>query len=294
MITQLMAEQASRFENVLEDYLSNLPQTSSQLYHAIKYSSLGGGKRFRPFLVSQVAKLWNIDESLALKAAMAIELIHCYSLVHDDLPAMDDDDLRRGKATLHKKYDEATAILVGDALQSLAFEALSSPQLELAAEKKLKLIHALSSAAGAHGMVLGQMLDMQGERAESLTLNEVENIQRFKTGALIACSAQFGGILGGASAKEEKKLYQWGLFLGEAFQITDDLLDHLGNSEKMGKKLQKDDAKGKVTFVTLLGEEGAKARLYELEQHSENLLDDWGEKSNHLKDLWAWLIKRDY
>ncbi len=294
MLPKLMAENAGRFERIIEAYLKDVPQISMQLHEAIKYSSLNGGKRFRPFLVRQIAQLWDIDENISLKAAIAIELIHCYSLVHDDLPAMDDDDLRRGKLTIHKKYDEATAILVGDALQSLAFEYLSQKAFDVPLDVKIKLISALSRASGVHGMVLGQMLDIESEKAQYLTIAEIENIQRFKTGALIACSAQFGAIIAQAAAEQEEKIYQWGLALGEAFQITDDLLDHFGDSQKMGKKLQKDDVKGKITFVTLLGVEGAQLRLSSLEKSAKELLEEFGKKAQILNELWAWLIKRDH
>ncbi len=294
MIKKLLAQNARQFEDVIRDFLTENNPLSAQLQEAMNYACLDGGKRFRPFLTKQVAKLFGGDENIALKAALAIEFIHCYSLVHDDLPAMDDDDLRRGKATVHKKYDEATAILTGDALQSLAFMLLSSPDLAVDAQGKLKLINALSNAAGHKGMVLGQMLDIAAEKADSLSLSEVENIQRFKTGALIACAAQFGAIIGQATEEQEQNICNWALLLGEAFQITDDLLDHFGNSQKMGKRLQKDDEKGKVTFVSLLGADGARQRLDDLKLSAEQSLATFGEKADILRQLWDWLIRREH
>ncbi|MFV0431450.1 MAG: polyprenyl synthetase family protein [Alphaproteobacteria bacterium] len=292
MVLQNIQANAFKFENLLKEALSQSSIASPLLLDAIQYGSLDGGKRFRPFLVAQIAALFDVDETLALKAAIPIELIHCYSLIHDDLPAMDNDDLRRGRPTVHKKYDEATAILAGDMLQSLAFEYLS--QLNLESSKTIRLLQILSH--GAQNMVSGQMFDMAAENqdANTLSLKDIKNIQQLKTGALIAASAQFGAILGSASSQDEANIYEWGLELGEAFQITDDLLDTFGNEEKVGKRLQKDDKHGKVTFVTLLGIDGAQARVTNLQKSAYLRMEKYGSKAQIINNLWQWLAQRDH
>ncbi|MFV0320934.1 MAG: polyprenyl synthetase family protein [Alphaproteobacteria bacterium] len=289
---QSIKANAQDFEVILQKALSYNSIAAKQLENAVHYSVLGGGKRFRPFLVRLVADLYNVNKELALNASVAIELIHCYSLVHDDLPAMDDDDLRRGQPTTHKKYDEATAILAGDILQTMAFSHLL--RLNLSQQKIIALSQCLTIAS--QDMVSGQMLDMQAETkdANELTLKDIQQIQRLKTGAIIAASAKFGAILGNASNEEQKNIYQWGLELGEAFQISDDLLDMYGSEEKAGKRLQKDDDHGKVTFVTLLGAKGAKERVLQLQQSAAQRLAKYGNKADNLNGLWQWLIARDF
>ncbi len=256
---------------------------------AMRYSTLDSGKRFRPFLLQQVGTMFDVSKELCLQAAVSVELIHCYSLIHDDLPAMDDDDMRRGRPSNHKQFDEATAILAGDALQSLAFEQLT--QLPIMPAKIVALIQILSAAAGAQGMVGGQMLDMMPQQQD---ITHIQCIQQMKTGALIEASCLMGAILGNADQHQQNAIQAWARCLGEAFQITDDLLDSLGNAEKMGKAVQKDDAKGKVTFVSLLGIDGAKQRLLDLQQQAQDDLAIFEGKANGLHQLWQWLMNRDY
>lgn len=289
---QLIQANANDFEKILQQALSYNPIAAKQLENAVHYSVLGGGKRFRPFLVRLVGELYDIDINSALNASVAIELIHCYSLIHDDLPAMDDDDLRRGQPTIHKKFDEATAILAGDILQTMAFSHLF--RLNLPQQKIIALSQCLNIAS--QDMVSGQMLDMQAENKDTdqLSLKDVQQIQQLKTGAIIAASAKFGAILGDTSDEEQKNIYQWGLELGEAFQISDDLLDMYGAEEKAGKRLQKDNDHGKVTFVTLLGTDGATDRISQLQQNAAKRLKKYGNKADNLSHLWQWLIARDF
>lgn len=291
MLSTIQAN-SNDFDTILQKALWQNPIVAQSLEEAVHYSVLGGGKRFRPFLVRIVASLYDVDAALALNASVAIELIHCYSLVHDDLPAMDDDDLRRGQPTTHKKYDEATAILAGDILQTMAFTHLLG--LDYPQKKIVALSQCLSLAS--QDMVSGQMLDMQAESkdANELTLKDIQQIQCLKTGAIIAASAKFGAILGNASIEEQENIHKWGLELGEAFQISDDLLNIYGSEEKAGKRLQKDDEHGKVTFVTLLGTKGAKDRIHQLQQSAAQRLAEYGNKADNLNDLWQWLVARDH
>lgn len=287
---------AAEFEKLLKPCFHDLG-LSRQLQEAMAYGSLAAGKRFRPFLTYKIGQIFHVEPALCLKASIAIELIHCYSLIHDDLPSMDNDDLRRGKPTLHRKYDEATAILAGDALQSLAYEHLCSMDKDMPAEKLMALISTLAHAAGSQGMVGGQMLDMEAEEkhAHHISLKDIENIQRLKTGAIIEASCLFGAILGDADFEQKQAIHHWSRYLGEAFQITDDLLDHLGDAKMMGKEAQKDDAHGKMTFVTILGLKGAEQHLKNLRQKARIHLDQMGlDPDDQLDDLWAWLLHRKF
>ena len=258
-----------------------------QLHDAMRYAMLGG-KMLRGFLVLESARLHGVDETAALDAALAIECIHAYSLVHDDLPCMDDDDLRRGQPTLHRKWDEATATLAGDALQSFAFELLSSDHMGVHA---LPLIRALAASAGKDGMVSGQMLDIAAETAAApLTLDEITRLQARKTGCLIEWSATAGAVLAGADAGA---LRAYASALGLAFQIADDILDIEGDVAKVGKALRKDETAGKATFVSLLGLEAAKARAKELCETACAALSPYGEGAATLKDAARFVISRD-
>ncbi|OYX44010.1 MAG: farnesyl-diphosphate synthase [Rhodobacterales bacterium 32-67-9] len=252
--------------------------------------ALKGGKRLRAFLVLESAALHGIAAETAMPAAAAVEALHAYSLVHDDLPAMDDDDLRRGQPTLHVKWDEATAILAGDALQTLAFELLTDPALG-AAERRIALVRALSLASGAEGMVLGQALDIAAETAPTpLTLEEITALQAGKTGALFAFAATSGAILADA---DPGPLARYARALGLAFQIADDILDVEGDPEKAGKKLGKDHAAGKATFVSLLGLSAAKARARDLVAEAEAALLPYGAAAEHLRDVARFVIARE-
>lgn len=257
--------------------------------HAMRYA-LTGGKRLRAFLVLESAALHGIAAESAVPAAAAVEALHAYSLIHDDLPAMDDDDLRRGQPTVHVKWDEATAILAGDALQSLAFELLADPALG-AANRRVTLIAGLAQAAGARGMVLGQALDIAAETAaRPLTLAEITELQAAKTGALIRWSAGAGAVLAGA---DPAPLSAYAAALGLAFQIADDLLDVTGDPAKIGKRVQKDAQAGKATFVSLLGLAGAKARAADLVEQAEAALAPYGGRAANLIAAARFAISRE-
>jgi len=233
----------------------------ARLLEAMRYSSLGGGKRLRPFLVIESARLFGVVGDAALRTACALEMIHCYSLVHDDLPAMDDDDLRRGRPTTHKAFDEATAILAGDGLLTYAFDVVADPQTHPDAGVRAALVLALARAAGLGGMVGGQALDLAAETAATpLTLEATLQMQAMKTGALLRFAADAGGILGGASVSQARALTRYGEALGAAFQIADDILDAEGDSAALGKRAGKDAERGKATLVGLLGLDAARAR----------------------------------
>jgi farnesyl diphosphate synthase len=255
---------------------------------AMRYTCTGG-KRLRAFLVLEGARLHDVAPDVADQAAAAIEMIHAYSLVHDDLPCMDNDDLRRGVPTVHIQWDEATAVLTGDALQTLAFDVLSN--LDAHAEIRLALISSMAKAAGANGMVLGQALDIAAETAATpLTLKEITRLQAGKTGALIEWSGQAGAILAEA---DPAPLRQYAHALGLAFQIADDIMDVEGDPDKAGKRLQKDADAGKATFVSLLGMEGAKARAHDLVVQASDALSPYGEAADNLKAAARFVIDRD-
>ncbi|MDG3041372.1 polyprenyl synthetase family protein [Roseicyclus marinus] len=249
-----------------------------------------GGKRLRGFLVLESAGLFDVPAAQALFAAGAVECLHAYSLVHDDLPCMDDDDLRRGRPTVHVKWDEATAVLVGDALQTFAFELLADPRAGDATQR-VSLIGSLARASGAQGMVLGQAQDIAAETAAlPLTLDQITELQGNKTGRLIEWPAEAGAILGGA---DPAPLRVYARAIGLAFQIADDILDVTGDAATAGKALQKDAAAGKATFVSLLGLDGAKARAADLVEEAQTALAPYGNKAHNLAALARYIIDRD-
>ncbi len=256
---------------------------------AMRYA-LKGGKGLRGFLVIEGARLHDVAPENAVFAAAAVEAIHAYSLVHDDLPCMDDDDLRRGRPTLHVEWDEATAVLAGDALQSLAFEMLAA-EADTAPEIRLSLIASLAQASGAAGMVLGQAQDIAAESAaQPLDLDQITALQANKTGALIRWSAEAGAVLGGA---DPGPLRHYAQALGLAFQIADDILDIEGDAQKTGKRLRKDAEAGKATFVSLLGLDGAKAKAATLVAEAEAALSPYGPAAETLRDAARFVIARD-
>jgi len=260
----------------------------ARLLDAMRYASLGGGKRFRPFLVVECATLFDVAREHSLMAAAALECVHCYSLAHDDLPAMDDDDLRRGRPTTHKAFDEATAILAGDGLLTFAFDILSRPQTHPDAEVRLKLVSALARASGLGGMVGGQMLDLAAEgrfdrSPPALGEQEVKTLQAMKTGALLRYGCVAGAILGKASPANLSALERYGSALGEAFQIADDLLDLEGDPATVGKATGKDAAAHKATLVGVLGAAPAKRRLEALVAEAQAALGPFGNDAEVLK-----------
>jgi farnesyl diphosphate synthase len=266
-------------------------ERGGRLGDAMRYATLGGGKRFRPFLLLEAAALFGVSQSQALAAAAAVECVHCYSLVHDDLPAMDDDDLRRGRATLHKAFDEATAILAGDALLTLAFEILARPETDPDPEVRSELVLGLARASGWQGMAGGQMLDLLAEHT-STDLPGVERIEALKTGALIEFSVSAGAILGRGGADERRALSRYARAMGLAFQIADDLLDAEGDAAEVGKATAKDVASGKATFVSLLGIEATHDKLKEIEAEALDALDGWDSRADVLREAVRFVSSR--
>ncbi|MEL7302852.1 MAG: polyprenyl synthetase family protein [Pseudomonadota bacterium] len=277
-----LARTASHVESRLEAQLdASVAVAAPRLRDAMRYAVLNGGKRFRPFLVLQAAALFDIAQDAAIETATAIEYIHCYSLVHDDLPAMDDDDLRRGQPTVHKAFDEATAVLAGDALQTMAFEVLTGSQAPNDPAIRAELVRLLAQASGLHGMCGGQMLDLEAESAPSEAA-DVATIQSLKTGALIRAACEMGAALGNASSKDRAALVTYAEHLGLAFQISDDLLDVTGDAETVGKATGKDEAAGKGTFISQLGIDGARKRLAETEAAAVAALSVFGDRAETL------------
>ena len=290
-IESALQETALAIEQVLDQILTLENAAEMRLFDAMRYATLGGGKRFRPFLTRQCAGLFGVDSSSALRAGAAIELIHCYSLVHDDLPAMDDDDLRRGKPTVHKKYDEATAILVGDALLTLAFEIIVDPEIHEMASVRTELVKGLAKASGGHGMVGGQMIDLAAETM-ALDIGGITRLQQLKTGAIIAFSCEAGAILGRASLEAREALRGYAHDLGLAFQIADDLLDVEGTLEETGKAVGKDEAAGKATFVSILGVERARAQANLLADQAIEHLGVFNDAADQLRAAARFVVER--
>lgn len=265
----------------------------SRLMAAMRHSSLDGGKRLRPFLVLESAALFDVKPEQAVLAGSALESIHCYSLVHDDLPAMDDDDLRRGKPTTHKAYDEATAILAGDALLTLAFDILSREQTHPNAQTRIELVKLYSQNAGLGGMVGGQMLDLEAETKPSISEQEILTLQAMKTGALIRCACEAGVVLGNASSDDRQRLTEFGKIIGQAFQLADDILDVTSDAQTMGKMTAKDADKGKGTLVSLYGLEASRLRAKDLLDEAIAILDPFGKKADILIEAARFTIERE-
>ena len=262
----------------------------AQLYQAMRHACIGGGKRLRPLLVCETAALFDVPQATALPVALAVECIHVYSLIHDDLPCMDDDDLRRGKPTVHRAFDEATAVLAGDALHALAFALLA--KTEIAPPLQSALVAALAKAAGPEGMAGGQMLDLAAE-GKTLILADIQHLQRLKTGALIEFAVNSGAILGEASTELSAALHHYAAAVGMAFQIADDLLDHQGDAAIAGKALNKDAAAGKATFVSLLGAQAAEDEAGRLAREAIDALAPFGPKADLLRAIARYTVGRD-
>lgn len=286
-----LAEAAERAEEALDRLLPQGDEAQSRLYEAMRYASLGGGKRLRAFLVMQAASLFHVSPRAADRVAASVEMLHAYSLVHDDLPAMDDDDLRRGRPSCHKAFDEATAILAGDALQARAFEILAEPDTHPDPAVRCELISTLGQAAGARGMAGGQMIDLIAE-AHTLTEAEVTRLQLLKTARLITWCCEAGAILGKAPSSLRHALAGYGRDLGLAFQIADDILDETGTPEELGKTPKKDAAAGKATLVALLGLERARSQARMLADQAVGHLDPFGPPAEKLRDLVAFVVTR--
>ena len=290
-LTGAMAGAVPVVEAALTELIGQSNGLEGRLTDAMRYASLNGGKRLRGFLALQVAGLFGVPQARAARVAASVEMLHAYSLVHDDLPAMDDDDLRRGQPSTHVRFDEATAILAGDALQCLAFATLADPLTHGDAGVRIALVAALADAAGAAGMVGGQMIDMEGE-GRALALAEIERLHALKTGRLIRYSAEAGAILGQAAAAERQAIAQYGRHLGAAFQVADDVLDATGDAEQLGKTAGKDADAGKSTFVALLGIEGARAEAERLGHRAGAALDGFGREADRLRALARYVVER--
>ena len=263
-----------------------------KLFEAINYSILSSGKRLRPYLVIQSSKLFDVDQKNALRVASSIEMIHAYSLIHDDLPSMDNDFLRRGLPATHRKYNEATAILAGDSLLTLSFEILSDNLTHNDSKIRCELIYELARAAGANGMVAGQMMDLEAEN-KKLSIGVITRIQRLKTGALIAFSCNAGAILGRAEKKYKFALQGYAHDIGLAYQIRDDLLDITSTTKKLGKKVNKDKKIGKKNFVSILGKERAKKQLEILGNQAIEHLEVFDNRADMLREIAIFIVERN-
>ena len=290
-VAAAMARVAGEVEAALDDLLPVPEGAEARLAEAMRYATLGGGKRMRAFLAMECAALFRVDRRCAARVGAAIEMLHAYSLVHDDLPAMDDDALRRGKPTTHIAFDEATAILTGDALQARAFEVLAEADTHSNPEARCELVVCLGHAAGARGMAGGQMIDMLAE-GRTLTAEQIIRLQALKTGRLIQFSAEAGAILGRAAPLQRHMLAAYGRDLGGAFQIADDLLDLHGTAEEAGKAVGKDAVAGKATLVAILGPERARAQADMLARQAAGHLDSFGERAELLRQLAAYVVTR--
>ncbi|MBI4184277.1 MAG: polyprenyl synthetase family protein [Proteobacteria bacterium] len=286
-----MAEAAAAVDGMLDRLLPRPADAESRLAEAMRYAALGPGKRLRPFLVITGSRLFNVATTSALRVAAAVEMVHAYSLVHDDLPAMDDDEMRRGRPTVHVAFDEATAILAGDGLLTRAFEVLADPLTHSNPAVCCQLIAALADAAGARGMVGGQMIDLMAEH-QRLDQAEITRLQMLKTGKLIGFSCEAGAILGRAPAQQRFALQAYAHDLGLAFQIADDLLDIAGDAGEMGKAASKDAAAGKATLVALIGPERARAHARLLARQAVQHLDSFDEKADLLRHLARFVVER--
>jgi farnesyl diphosphate synthase len=286
-----LAQTQDAVNQVMDRVIPRSEAPERRLFEAMRYSALGPGKRLRPFLLLSSAGLFAVPRAWALRAAAAVELVHCYSLIHDDLPAMDDADLRRGRPTNHRQFDEATAVLAGDTLLTLAFEVLSDAATHNDPAVRCALVNALARAAGGEGMCAGQMFDLLAEDMD-LDLDAIIRLQRLKTGALIGFSCAAGAILGRADAAARAALEAYADALGLAFQIADDLLDAEGDENDVGKSLRRDEAAGKATFVSLLGRELARERAQDLAARAVGQLDLFGEDAKPLRAVARFVVER--
>lgn len=288
-----LKETAERVNTALDGLLPRDQGPESRLISAIRYSALDGGKRLRPFFTMEVGRMFDADEGALLRTACAIECVHTYSLIHDDLPCMDDDDLRRGRATLHRAFDEATALLAGDALLTFAFELLGEPATHSDPQMRCKLVVGLAKAAGAQGMVAGQVADMAGADIGS-DLIAVTRMNRLKTGALINFSVDAGAMIGCASEAEKTCLSRYAHDIGLTFQMVDDLLDAEGVVRDTGKAVGKDKARGKVNFVTVLGADATRERIGMLAAQAKQHLSIFGPRATILLEAVDFIVERRY
>ena len=281
-------------DSVFDAFMPVPGDTRARLVEAMRYAAIGGGKRVRPLLVVSTAELFGVDRTAALRAGTAVEAIHVYSLIHDDLPCMDDDDLRHGKPTLHKVFDEATAVLAGDSLHALAFEILADPETSADPFVRSELIATLGMASGMNGMAGGQMMDMVADdEGVNYDLPTITRLQQLKTGALLAASVEMGAILGKVPPEGRAHLRAYSRDIGLAFQIADDLLDVTGDEQLAGKALRKDDEQGKQTFVTLMGVDKAREQARALVDQAVAHLGSHGSEADTLRALARFIVERD-
>ncbi|MBB4954970.1 farnesyl diphosphate synthase [Agrobacterium vitis] len=296
MFDDKLRKTAIRIQALLTDLLQ--PETGSdeiarpaQLLAAMRHAVLNGGKRLRPFLVVESARLFGGDDDAALRVGAALECLHCYSLVHDDLPAMDDDDLRRGQPTVHIAFDEATAILAGDSLLTFAFDILAAPETALDDHAKAALVLALARAAGMGGMAGGQALDLAAEK-QTPSEHDIVTLQAMKTGALLRFACEAGPVIAGASMQDRQRLRAFGALIGRAFQLADDLLDLTADAQTMGKATGKDAGRGKGTLVGLKGQVWAEAELDRLVDEAVTLLSPYGDRAKTLMEAARFIANR--
>ena len=290
-LQQAMDETAEAVNKTMTRLLPETDLPESPLFDAMRYGVMAGGKRLRPFMVMQSAKIFNVDPARARRVAAALEFVHCYSLIHDDLPAMDNSPIRRGKPTIHVQYDEATAILAGDGLLTFAFEILSDRETHSVPHVRVELVRKLAAAAGPHGMVGGQMLDLIGER-EEFDLGTISRMQRMKTGQLMAYACEAGAILGKADDPHKKALCNYAYDLGLAFQVTDDVLDVESDPAVTGKPANQDDKAGKSTFVRAMGKDQAKSRAEMLVHQAIRHLKIFEGRAEMLQELALYVLER--
>lgn len=290
-LQEALQEAVSDVNKTISRLLPETDLAEARLYDAMRHGVLSGGKRLRPFMVMQSAKLFNCDPARARRVAAAVELLHCYSLIHDDLPAMDNSDLRRGVPTVHVKFDEATAILAGDALLTLAFEVLADRDTHSDPNVRVELVRKLAEASGPQGMVGGQMLDLIGEHQE-FDLGTISRMQRMKTGKLMAFACEAGAILGKGDDVHKKALNNYAFDLGLAFQVTDDILDVEQSTVVTGKPANQDEKAGKSTFVSTMGKEQAKSRADMLVEQACRHLNIFEGRADMLKELAKYVLQR--
>lgn len=291
-LTSYLKETQELIERNLEAIIPEKDVPHTRLFQAARYSLIGGGKRLRPVLTLATAKIFGICPSKALNAACAIEMIHTYSLIHDDLPCMDDDDFRRGKPSLHKAFGEGHAVLAGDYLLTFAFEVIAR-DVNISAEQKVSLISLLAKNSGGNGMIGGQILDIEAE-GKNLNLDGLRQIHRFKTGAMITTAIEFGAIIANANADQHKNLRQFGDDIGLAFQIIDDVLDITASKQKHGKEMASDAINKKATYVSLLGLENARQSAFELLESSQKHLKNIEVDTTLLHELATRLVHREF